>query len=56
MQLRLPSRAFRIDPVIHEADDAEFCPVCCETFRRRDLAAVLWHADPDHAPEPRKMN
>ena len=57
MQLRLPGPAIRIDrPVVGDADNREHCPLCRETFDRRDLAAVLWHADPDHAPEPRKMN
>ena len=57
MQLRLPNPAYPIDrPVIDEQGPVERCPLCRDTFRSRDLAAVQWHADPDHAPEPRQVN
>jgi hypothetical protein len=52
---RITFRAFPIEPRKVEAmEPFERCPTCRRVFDRRDLADVLWHADPDHDPEPRR--
>ncbi|RWO58828.1 MAG: hypothetical protein EOS14_18855 [Mesorhizobium sp.] len=37
-------------PAKDEAEHFEFCPVCGQTFDKRNLGEVLHHYLPDHEP------
>lgn len=43
----------RVDrPVANEAEHFAPCPVCGQLVDLRDLAALLRHQKPGHAPDP----